>query len=103
MIDKEHIKDPAFMSEAKALEEKKEKEEKLLKQKTEYYKRNEALMRELGVIELPILKSDPIEGIRPAAVVVLHDWKEGETYIPGAKKPAESKPEAVKKNGKKGK
>lgn len=99
MITKEKVQDADFMSEAEAMQKKRENESKLSQQKEIYYKRNEALMKELGVMEVPILGVDPVRGITPSSVVVLHEWKEGETYI-NAPKVKESVAN-IKKDGKK--
>lgn len=56
----------------------------------EFRKREQDLMIEMGVIQFPIIKMDPITGIIPDSVVLPHLWKEGESYLP---------PEEKKKDG----
>ena len=38
-------------------------------------------MKECGVVEVAIIKFDPMTGITPSSVVLPYEWKEEETLI----------------------
>lgn len=63
------------------LAQKKANEAKQKKLMHEFAIKKEQLSRELNVIEIPIIKYDPIRGITPDSVVMPHEWKDGETYL----------------------
>jgi hypothetical protein len=72
----EIIMTPEQRAEKKAAEEKKRLELVAL-----FEKQKEDLMRKLGVIEVAILKSDPMRGITPDSVIVPYVWKPNETHL----------------------
>ena len=82
--------------------DKKRKQEEEQRAKTlEFRTKKEALMREVGVIEVAIIKFDPMNGVTPDSVILPYTWKEGETFLPvpvnnteksnGNKKPKKAK------------
>ena len=75
--------------------ERKRKQEDEQRAKTKDFRlKKEALMKEIGVIEVAIVKYDPMSGITPDSVVLPYTWKEGETFLSVPSKD-------VKKDGKK--
>lgn len=74
--DKKILLDPKQQAEVRKMEE-----ERVKRLAEEFKIKKEALMREVGVIELAIVKYNAVNGLTPDSVIVPHTWAEGETYL----------------------
>lgn len=97
-----HPKEKKILLDPKQQADMKKIAEEKAKQLAEEFKiKKEALMREVGVIEIAILKQDftPLKGLHltPDSVIVPHAWKDDETYIKNEQ--SESKPAGHSSSG----
>lgn len=76
-------KQPGVIQTPEQIAERKEKEKEALRIKTvTFKKRKEELMREMGVVEIPIVSFEPTQGLAPTTVILPYDWKPGEVMEP---------------------
>lgn len=79
MIDPK--KPGVVLSNEQIAERKKKAEEQRREKELDYKIKKEKLMKECGVVEVAIIKFDPMTGITPSSVVLPYEWKEEETLI----------------------
>lgn len=86
---KPNEKSGLVLSPEQIAEKKRQQEEEQRAKTREFRTKKEALMREVGVIEVAIIKFDPMNGVTPDSVVLPYTWKDGETFLPVPSKDVE--------------